>query len=100
MKNVFKKVWDYTKSIPKGTVMTYGDIANKLSISPRTVGWALHANKSSNVPCHRVVNRNGMLAKNFAFDGEREQRRRLESEGVLFIDENHVDFTKSYFQNQ
>lgn len=69
----------------------------KWAIDPRMVGWALHANKDDEVPCHRVVDRNGRLAPNFAFDGWREQRRRLEEEGVAFVDENHVDMRKYHW---
>lgn len=97
---VFQKVWDYTKTIPSGHVTTYGDIAQKLSLSPRTVGWALHANTKNDVPCHRVVNKKGFLAKNFAFNGEKEQRRRLENEGVVFVSSNQVDMTKSYYKHK
>lgn len=79
------------KKVPKGGVTTYGRVAEILQINPRMVGYALHQNKSSKVPCHRVVNREGRLAPNFAFDGPREQHRRLEVEGVKFLDEMHVD---------
>ncbi len=61
----------------------------------RAVGNALHANTNPSVPCLRVVDRTGRLAPNFAFDGWQEQKRRLESEGVKFIDEMHVDLSKS-----
>ena len=94
-----------------GRVTTYGEIALqlkiqnvKLKIDPRMVGWALHANNDPKVPCHRVVDRSGRLAPNFArlqrlersdggqaFDGATEQRRRLQAEGVRFRDEMHVD---------
>lgn len=90
------KVWGITQKIPKGKVATYGQIARILG-SPRKareVGWAMHANKSSDVPCHRVVDRNGRVAPNFAFDGADEQRRRLEAEGVSFSDSMHVDLEK------
>lgn len=88
---IFDKVHTITQSIPKGKVTTYGEIARVLSTNPRTVGWALHANKSAKTPCHRVVNINGRLAPNFAFDGAKEQKRRLQSEGVKFKDDIHVD---------
>lgn len=79
--------------------MTYGLVADNLrnkkrNINGHLVGWILHINASSNIPCHRVVDRNGRLAPNFAFDGAREQRRRLEVEGVTFTDEMHVDLSK------
>lgn len=104
MTNFNQKVWELTKKIPKGRVSTYGKISSKLKgegnlkVNPRMVGWALHANKSLDVPCHRVVNREGRLAPNFAFDGWQEQRRRLLAEGVKFTDEMYVDLEKSLWQ--
>lgn len=96
MKNsVFENIYRLCKSIPLGKVTTYGEIARVLNTNPRTVGWALHANKSSKTPCHRVVDRNGRLAPNFAFDGAKEQRRRLENEGIVMKDDMHVDL-KNY----
>lgn len=95
----FDKVYAIVKKIPKGKVVTYGQIARALGTKDaRKVGFALHANKSSNVPCHRVVNKNGRLAANFAFDGAREQKRRLTEEGVSFKDEMHVDLPKNLFE--
>lgn len=91
-----QKVWELVKNIPVGKVTTYGEVARMLG-NPRLarqVGWALHANTSSSVPCHRVVNRDGRLAPNFAFDGAKEQKRRLMVEGVEFVDEMHVDLKK------
>lgn len=91
----FDKVHSYVKEVPGGKVATYGQVAKALGTKDaRKVGWALHANKDENIPCHRVVNKKGKLAKNFAFDGYREQRRRLLSEGVGFIDEMHVNLEK------
>ena len=81
----FESVYKVVRKIPRGKVATYGQIAEILGTSDsRKVGWALHANKDPNTPCHRVVTKEGRLAPNFAFDGEKEQRRRLEAEGVSF----------------
>ncbi len=94
----FDKVYGVVKRIPCGKVITYGQIAKILGTKDaREVGWALHANKDPNVPCHRVVNKEGRLAPNFALDGWREQKRRLVSEGVSFTDETHVDLSKNLF---
>jgi len=60
----------------------------------RKVGFALHANKSPKIPCHRVVNKEGKLAKNFAFNGMEEQQRRLEFEGLEFTKDGYVDLSK------
>src|SRR3990167_5181873 len=113
MSNFKLAVYQLVKKVPKGKVTTYGEVARMLGKPnwSRQVGWALHQNKHSfssnkqslrssasladlkddSTPCHRVVDRNGRLAPNFAFDGWREQKRRLEVEGVRFVDEMHVD---------
>ncbi len=88
---VFQKVYTLVKKIPVGKVSTYGEIGKEIGVDPRIVGFALHANQDPLVPCHRVVNKEGRLAPNFAFDGWREQRRRLLTEGVEFRDEMHVE---------
>ena len=105
-KGYFATVYKIVKKIPEGKVATYGQVAeaawksqaqnlkSQIKITPRVVGWALHANKNPKVPCHRVVDRNGKLAPNFAFGGYKEQRVRLLAEKVSFVDEKHVDLEK------
>lgn len=76
--NFFQQVYGVVKKIPVGKVMTYGQIARILdSPDARKVGWALHGNTDPKIPCHRVVNKEGGLAENYAFDGWREQKRKL-----------------------
>ena len=88
MDGLFERVYEVVRRIPKGKVTTYGEIARIMGTKDaRKVGFALHANSDPKTPCHRVVNKDGRLAPNFAFDGEKEQRRRLEAEGVSFIKE-------------
>lgn len=85
----FERVYKTVMKIPAGKVATYGQIADALGTKDaRKVGWALHANRNEKVPCHRVVNKDGGLAPNFAFDGEKEQRRRLLAEGITFKGKN------------
>lgn len=92
-----EKVYSLVRKIPKGKVTTYGTIAQKLQMSPRTVGTALHLNPdNSKTPCHRVVNREGRIAPGFAFGGIGVQRKLLEKEGVKFRDDTHLDL-KDYF---
>ena len=72
MKNFYEKVYDIVAQIPKGTVTTYGCIAMRLGNIrlSRLVGNALHANIDSvNIPCHRVVNREGKLAPMYVLGG-------------------------------
>jgi len=55
---LFKRVYALVKKIPSGKVATYGQIAKILETKDaRKVGWALHANKDIDTPCHRVVNK-------------------------------------------
>ena len=73
--------------IPRGKVLTYGELAQLSGVkSPRAVGSILHQNTDSKkIPCHRVVNSKGQLAKRYAFGGERAQRMKLKGEGVRFF---------------
>lgn len=88
-----EKVYQVVAKIPKGKVATYGMIARLSGIkSPRFVGSLLHKNPDpNNILCHRVVNAQGKLAKDFAFGGLKEQARRLRQEGVNVDNESSVD---------
>ena len=91
-KGIFQQVYTLVKQVPAGKVVTYRQVAGALGLrDARIVGWALHRNKERKIPCHRVVNKEGFLAKNYAFGGWREQRRRLLKEGVRFLDSQRVD---------
>lgn len=95
---VFKKIYKAVKKIPFGKVSTYGAISKYLEIkNPRIVGWALHANKSPKVPCHRVVTKEGKLAENFAFGGWQKQKEKLKEEGVTFKGKREVNLKKHLF---
>lgn len=88
----FEDVYQVVKKIPKGEVMTYGQVAGEIGTrDARRVGQALHANRDANVPCHRVVFADGSLAPGYAFGGPVEQKKRLMAEGVRFAG-GKVDF--------
>ena len=95
--NTFEKIYEVVKSIPKGKVATYGQVA-LLAGNPRwarVVGYALHINPEPGaIPCHRVVNREGKVALGFAFGGEGVQRQLLESEGIVFESDGRIDLEK------
>jgi len=58
-----KKVYNIVKRIPRGKVLTYGEVARRIG-SPqasRAVGNALNRNPFKNVPCHRVIRSNGFV---------------------------------------
>jgi methylated-DNA-protein-cysteine methyltransferase related protein len=89
---IFEKVYQVVFKIPTGKVMTYGQIGKITGLSPRVVGFALHANPDGKlIPCHRVVNREGRVAPGYAFGGHGVQKKRLEEEGVEFVDETHIN---------
>lgn len=92
-----EKVYAYLKTIPKGKVATYGQIAQHLGNKhfARTVGNILHNNPDpSRYPCHRVVSSKGKVAEHYAFGGGAAQRKRLESEGIAFEENGTVDLKK------
>ena len=95
--NTFQKIYEVVKAIPEGKVATYGQVAAAAG-NPRwsrVVGYALHSNPSpGEIPCHRVVRKDGRVASSFAFGGEDVQRMLLEGEGVLFKDEFTVDMAE------
>ena len=95
--NTFERIYEVVKSIPKGRVATYGQVA-LLSGNPRwarVVGYALHVNPDPyHIPCHRVVNREGRVAPGFAFGGEGVQRQLLEAEGIVFEPDGKIDLDK------
>jgi methylated-DNA-protein-cysteine methyltransferase-like protein len=96
MYSFFNEVYKIVKEIPKGKVMTYGQIARLLGRPKhaRIVGWALHVNPDNTcIPCHRVVNRNGMISSGFAFGGPNAQREMLENEGIKFNQEGKIDLS-------
>jgi methylated-DNA-protein-cysteine methyltransferase-like protein len=96
--NSFDLIYQVVREIPAGRVTSYGAIAAYLGMKggARMVGWAMNASHTlSDIPAHRVVNRNGVLTgKNF-FGGER-MPELLASEGIRVQDDQILDF-KSYF---
>ena len=92
------KVFEIVRQVPYEKVTTYGQVAALMGRpqSGRYVGFALRNNPSpvsegGDMPCHRVLFKDGSLCKGFAFGGPEVQRELLEAEGVTFIDDDHVD---------
>lgn len=84
----FDDVYKVVSSVPRGFVTTYGAVAAACG-NPRMarqVGYALHVNpRPDEIPCYRVVFKDGCLSKAFAFGGINAQRALLEADGVKFI---------------
>ena len=94
---LYQEIYKIAAEIPKGKVMTYGQIARSLG-NPRwarLVGQAMYHADSPDIPCHRVLNCKGEMAPEYVFGGKAVQREILESEGVIFKSNGCVDFKKS-----
>ncbi|TYP95373.1 methylated-DNA-protein-cysteine methyltransferase related protein [Fodinibius salinus] len=92
MDDYYERVYEVVKQIPAGCVTTYGAIAQYLGIKSgaRMVGYALNKVAETEIPAHRVVNRNGELTGKAYFPGDT-MRERLQQEQVTFIDDFQVD---------
>ena len=93
--NTFERVYELARQVPYGKVVTYGQLARLLG-NPRMsriVGCAMNA-APEDVPCHRVVNRQGGLSGAFAPDGKATHRALLEEEGVPFRPDGCVDLER------
>jgi len=85
-------VLNIVSQIPRGRVTTYGHIAS-------LAGWPSHSRMvgrtlryspgAAELPCHRVVNKEGRTAPGWS-----KQRELLEDEGVRFKANGHVDMSR------
>ncbi|MDR0136994.1 MGMT family protein [Metabacillus idriensis] len=80
------------KSIPAGTVMTYGQVA-RCAGQPRgarQVVRILHSmSEKHQLPWHRVINSKGEIGMKGTESG-RLQKKLLEDEGISFISDYHL----------
>jgi len=95
MDDSFKnRVYDLVAQIPKGRVMTYGDIAAMAgqAHASRIVGGLAHFGPTD-LPWHRVVNRLGDCAAGY-YGGKEGHKQALEQEGFTVVDYRITDFTE------
>jgi methylated-DNA-[protein]-cysteine S-methyltransferase len=58
---IFGRIYHEVIMVPYGETATYGEIAGKVSTSPRVVGQAMRRNPTPLVvPCHRIVGKHGL----------------------------------------
>ncbi len=90
----FSRVYALVRKIPRGRVVTYGQIARALGAphGARTVGWAMRA-CGDDIPWHRIVNAQGKISVR-PTNGYYEQRARLKEEGVRFDLDGRIDLKK------
>ncbi len=99
--DLYEKVYELCKKVPKGKVTTYKILAEKLGTNAyRAVGAAMNKNPNgilncsgrNMVPCHRVVASSGHL-HGFAH-GLRKKAELLKKEGIEVKNNKIVDFDK------
>jgi methylated-DNA-protein-cysteine methyltransferase-like protein len=84
------KVYEFVRQIPKGRVMTYGQLAALAGhpYAARIVGGIAHFG-DPDLPWQRVVNKQGGLASGYP-GGKAAHQAHLEAEGVEVDDEYKV----------
>ncbi len=89
------KVYDLVRQIPRGRVMTYGQIAIILGegYTARTVGYVMHGSEDG-VPWQRVINSQGKCSTSKLSIPMNLQQTMLEQEGVVFSDKDKCDLGK------
>ena len=83
--NFYEAVYRVVRKIPKGRVMTYGQIATILGTprAARAVGYAMRACPAQ-IPWPRVINAKGEISARSQVERPIIQKMLLESEGVHF----------------
>ena len=80
------KAWNYLKTIKKGTVLTYSDVARGIN-KPRAVRAVANAIGKNpyapKIPCHRVIRSDGSLGGYSGKGGIKTKKKLLKSEGIL-----------------
>lgn len=92
----YEAVWDLVRQVPRGRVVTYGQVATWLG-SPRAaraVGYAMFNVKDPDMPWHRVINAKGEVSIGGHLHRPDLQRGLLEAEGVGFDASGRVDLRR------
>ena len=63
MMSFTERVLEVVKNIPKGEVLSYGEVAKRSGAygAARAVGSIMSGNQDKNIPCHRVVKADGKI---------------------------------------
>ncbi|MFX1565982.1 MAG: MGMT family protein [Promethearchaeota archaeon] len=101
LKEISQKNWSLARlsiseqllKVPRGKVISYGNLARLSNSSPRGVGSVMRSNPVPwAVPCHRVIHSDGTLGKlGGTISGTPEKARILRAEGVIVRDTGTVD---------
>lgn len=77
------RVYEIVKSIPKGSTLTYKQVASRAGNpkASRAVGTVLKKNFDPSIPCHRVIRSDGQIGGYNR--GARRKRQLLSEEGAI-----------------
>lgn len=99
--SVFKqKVYEIVRNIPKGKIVSYGQVALMAGV-PRAaiqVGWVLHiSNEEDKLPWWRVINNAGRISTTCLEHTAQMQKEILESEGIVVKPKLKIEIEKYRF---
>jgi len=98
--NWVKAVWQVVAGIPRGHVLTYGEVARLAGMSraARRVSMAMRrAPRGMKLPWHRVINAQGKISFPPDSSGFQRQKELLEQEGVVFLN-GKIDLERFGYQ--
>lgn len=98
--NWVKAVWHVVNGIPRGHVLTYGEVARLAGMSraARRVSQAMRrAPRGMKLPWHRVINAQGKISIPQDSPGHQRQKDLLEREGVVFLN-GKIDLERFGYQ--
>ena len=90
----FERVWHLVRRVPRGKVITYGQLSRMIDrrLTPVGIGWAIRAAPDGLIPWQRVVNAKGGISTDDQHPGL--QRTILEKEGVRFGRDGLIDLDR------
>lgn len=91
-----ERVYTLVGQIPRGKVMTYGQIAAILGdgYTPRTVGYVMRGADEGKIPWQRVINSQGKCSTGRITLPLNLQQQMLESEGIEFTAAGKCDLDR------
>jgi len=98
--STYDRIYRAVRSIPRGRVASYGDIARLAGLPGRArqVGYALAALPTgTSVPWHRIINHAGRISLP-PEEGGLEQRIRLTEEGIRVDPGGRVNLAEHHFK--
>jgi len=99
MSKFSQEVLKAVKSVPRGKVVSYGQVA-LMTGNPRAarqVGWVLNKLSDDKTPWWRVINNSGRISIKSSEFSALEQKERLEGEGVVVSKNFEIDIEKYRF---